>query len=242
MRRSDRGSGEGQPLLEREAASAAGVLHAVEAGQAAQRAGILRAHGAARKADGAADPAGDGVAGSRPAAGGPAHDGRADPDRNIQPDRLVLQLAAVFAGLATVLAMLGLYGVMAHSVTRRTREIGIRMALGAAPGKIRVMVMRELLWILIARSGNRRPGGDAAGALHGDAAVRREGARRGGGGGRGAGADGDGDRGGVFAGTKGVARQSAGSAAVGVRGLVHRSVTVVARSVARRPNPSRERE
>ncbi|MBZ5625981.1 MAG: ABC transporter permease [Acidobacteriia bacterium] len=67
---------------------------------------------------------------------------------NIQSERLVLQLAAAFAILATVLAMLGLYGVMAHSVTRRTREIGIRMALGAAPGRIRRMVMRELLWIL----------------------------------------------------------------------------------------------
>src|SRR5258707_5131178 len=69
---------------------------------------------------------------------------------NIQKDRVILQLAAVFAVLATALAMLGLYGVMAHSVTRRTREIGIRMALGAEPGKIRGMVMRELLWILIA--------------------------------------------------------------------------------------------
>ena len=70
--------------------------------------------------------------------------------QNIQSDRLVLQLAAVFAILATALAMLGLYGVMAHSVTRRTREIGIRMALGAAPGKIRGMVIRELVWILAA--------------------------------------------------------------------------------------------
>jgi predicted permease len=68
--------------------------------------------------------------------------------RNIHSDRMVLELAAAFAILATALAMLGLYGVMAHSVARRTREIGIRMALGAEPGGIRAMVMREMLWIL----------------------------------------------------------------------------------------------
>ena len=54
----------------------------------------------------------------------------------------------ISAGLATVLAMMGLYGVMAYSVIRRTREIGIRMAIGAKPGEIRKMVFREMLLIL----------------------------------------------------------------------------------------------
>ena len=64
--------------------------------------------------------------------------------RNILGDRIVLQLSASFAVLATLLAMLGLYGVMAYNVTRRTREIGIRIALGAQGGRIRAMVMREM--------------------------------------------------------------------------------------------------
>jgi predicted permease len=81
----------------------------------------------------------------------PAHELRTMEDqvrRDIFIDRLVLNLSATFACLATALAMLGLYGVMAHGVVRRTREIGIRMALGAAPGGIQGMVLREMLWIL----------------------------------------------------------------------------------------------
>jgi len=68
--------------------------------------------------------------------------------RNIRTDRLVLQLASAFAFLATSLAMLGLYGVMAFGVARRTREIGIRIALGAGSGKIRSLVLTEVLLML----------------------------------------------------------------------------------------------
>jgi predicted permease len=66
----------------------------------------------------------------------------------IRNDELLLRLVAAFAVLATSLAMLGLYGVMAHGVALRTREFGIRMALGAAPARIRSMVLGDLLWIL----------------------------------------------------------------------------------------------
>ncbi len=67
---------------------------------------------------------------------------------NLRSDELMMRLASAFAILATSLSMLGLYGVMANGVARRKREIGIRMALGAAPARIRGMVMRELIWIL----------------------------------------------------------------------------------------------
>jgi ABC-type antimicrobial peptide transport system permease subunit len=68
---------------------------------------------------------------------------------NVHTDRLILQLSGGFAALATLLAMLGLYGVMAFSVARRTREIGSRVALGAAPGRIHFLVMRQMMTILV---------------------------------------------------------------------------------------------
>jgi ABC-type antimicrobial peptide transport system permease subunit len=60
-------------------------------------------------------------------------------------ERLIASLSSVFGLLATLLATIGLYGVMAYTVSRRTREIGIRVALGALGGDVVWLVMREVL-------------------------------------------------------------------------------------------------
>ncbi len=63
---------------------------------------------------------------------------------NVFLDRFISVLSAAFALLATLLAAVGLYGVLSYTVMRRTREIGLRMALGAAPPRVRRMVLRQV--------------------------------------------------------------------------------------------------
>jgi putative ABC transport system permease protein len=74
-------------------------------------------------------------------------------DRVIEQDlfsaRMVAVLSGAFAGLAAMLAALGIYGVLAFLVVQRTREIGIRMAIGAESGDIRKLIVKEVGSMLI---------------------------------------------------------------------------------------------
>lgn len=68
----------------------------------------------------------------------------------VLPERLAASLGACFGALAMLLATVGVYGVIAHSVSRRTRELGIRLALGAVPRQLRALVMWHSVRVAVA--------------------------------------------------------------------------------------------
>jgi macrolide transport system ATP-binding/permease protein len=69
-------------------------------------------------------------------------------DRTLAPERLVSGLTLGFGILATFLTSVGLYGVLAYDVARRTSELGIRMALGASRPTILQLIMKDALWLV----------------------------------------------------------------------------------------------
>ena len=82
--------------------------------------------------------------------------------RSLFGERILASLSAAFGAMATILACVGLYGVTAFSVARRSREIGIRMALGANRRRILNMVLKEVGWMCLIGVGLGLP---AAGAI-----------------------------------------------------------------------------
>jgi predicted permease len=70
--------------------------------------------------------------------------------KTLGTERMFAGVVSSFGVIAALLAAIGLYGVMAYSVTRRTNEIGIRLALGAARSDVQWMVLRESLWMVAA--------------------------------------------------------------------------------------------
>jgi ABC-type antimicrobial peptide transport system permease subunit len=78
------------------------------------------------------------------------HTVRDEIDRSLLRERLLGTITTLFGGLALLLAAIGLYGTMSYGVARRTREFGIRVAIGAGTGSILRLVLREALGLVIA--------------------------------------------------------------------------------------------
>jgi predicted permease len=70
-------------------------------------------------------------------------------DDTTKQERIFASLTSGFGLLALILACIGIYGIMAYAISRRTNEIGIRMALGAQPGRMLRMVLREAWWLAL---------------------------------------------------------------------------------------------
>jgi ABC-type antimicrobial peptide transport system permease subunit len=70
-------------------------------------------------------------------------------NETLTTERLIAMLSAAFGALATVLAAIGLYGVMAFVVVNRTKELGLRIALGAQQSAVAWLVMREVLMLVL---------------------------------------------------------------------------------------------
>ena len=69
---------------------------------------------------------------------------------DLQQERIFVTLTSGFGLLALALASVGIYGILAYSVANRRNEIGIRLALGAQPGQVRAMILRESTWLAAA--------------------------------------------------------------------------------------------
>jgi putative ABC transport system permease protein len=76
---------------------------------------------------------------------------------SLAPRRFVVTVLGVFAGLALLMAVIGLYGVISYAVTQRTQELGVRMALGAQPA--------EILWLVVGQGMKLAALGAAAGLV-----------------------------------------------------------------------------
>jgi len=71
-------------------------------------------------------------------------------DSSIVPQRLIAMLSAAFGALGALLAVIGLYGLLAYTVARRTHEIGVRMALGATGADVMRIILRDAVWMICA--------------------------------------------------------------------------------------------